>query len=54
VFILDFDAPIYGCRVTVEFLHKLRDEARFPGLDALTAQIRADVAQARDYFAELR
>jgi riboflavin kinase / FMN adenylyltransferase len=54
VFILDFDAPIYGCRVTVEFLHKLRDEARYPGLDALTAQIRADVAQARDYFAELR
>jgi riboflavin kinase / FMN adenylyltransferase len=54
VFILDFDAPIYGCRVTVEFLHKLRDEARFPGLDALTAQIRADVAQARDYFAERR
>ena len=54
VFIFDFDAPIYGCRVTVEFLHKLRDEARFPGLDALTAQIRADVAHAREFFATPR
>ena len=48
----DFDAPIYGRRVTVEFLHKLRDEARYPDLDALTRQIRADVAHARDYFAQ--
>jgi len=54
VFIFDFDAPIYGCRVTVEFLHKLRDEARYPDLDALTAQIRADVAHAREFFATPR
>ncbi len=47
----DFDQPIYGRRVTVEFLHKLRDEVRYPDLDALAAQIRTDVAQARDYFA---
>ena len=51
VFVFDFDQPIYGRRVTVEFLHKLRDEARYPDLDALAAQIRTDVAQARDYFA---
>ena len=51
VFILDFDHVIYGRRVTVEFLHKLRDEERFPDLDALTRQIRADVADARAYFA---
>jgi riboflavin kinase/FMN adenylyltransferase len=50
VFILDFDATIYGRRVTVEFLHKIRDESRFPNLDALTRQIRADVADARAYF----
>ena len=54
VFIFDFDQPIYGRRITVEFLHKLRDEARYPDLDALTRQIRADVAQARDYFAAQR
>ena len=51
VFMLDFDATIYGKRITVEFLHKLRDEERFPDLDALTQQIGRDVSRARDYFA---
>ena len=50
VFIFDFDAMIYGRRVAVEFVHKLRDEARYPDLDALMRQIAADAAQARDYF----
>ncbi len=50
VFIFDFDEVIYGRRVAVEFLHKLRDEERYDDLDALTRQIRSDVAQARDYF----
>ena len=45
VFMFDFDAPIYGRRITVEFLHKLRDEERFPDLDALTRQIAHDVAR---------
>ena len=54
VFVFDFDEPIYGTLVTIEFLHKLRDEERFADLDALTRQIGADVAQARDYFAALR
>jgi riboflavin kinase / FMN adenylyltransferase len=51
VFIFDFDQPIYGRRITVEFLHKLRDEARYPDLATLTQQIRTDAQQARDYFA---
>lgn len=51
VFVFDFDETVYGRRVTVEFLHKLRDEERYPDLDALSRQIRADVAQAREYFA---
>jgi len=50
VFIFDFDDAIYGRRVGVEFVHKLRDEERYSDVDALTHQIRADVAQARDYF----
>jgi len=49
-FIFDFDAPIYGRRIGVEFMHKLRDEERYPDLDTLTRQIGNDVAQARDYF----
>jgi riboflavin kinase/FMN adenylyltransferase len=51
VFVFDFDETIYGRRVYVEFLHKLRDEEKYDDLDALTHQIRADVAQAREYFA---
>ena len=50
VFIFDFDAPIYGRRIGVEFMHKLRDEERYPDLATLTRQIGDDVAQARDYF----
>jgi len=51
VFIFDFDDTIYGKRIGVEFIHKLRDEERYADLDALTRQVEADVAQARDYFA---
>ena len=51
VFVFDFDQAIYGRRVRVEFLHKLRDEERYADLDTLKRQIHADVAQARDYFA---
>jgi riboflavin kinase / FMN adenylyltransferase len=54
VFVFDFDESIYGRHVSVEFLHKLRDEERYPDLDALARQIRVDVAQARDYFAAAR
>ena len=50
VFILDFDRQIYGRRLTIEFLHKFRDEERYANLDALVAQIRNDVAKAREYF----
>ena len=51
VFVFDFDQAVYGRRIVVEFLCKLRDEERYSDLDALTRQIRADVAQAREYFA---
>jgi riboflavin kinase/FMN adenylyltransferase len=54
VFIFDFDDTIYGKRVGVEFVHKLRDEERYADLDALTSQIKSDVAQARDYFSAPR
>lgn len=50
VHLLDFDRPIYGEHVTVHFLHKMRDEAKFASLDELSAQIARDVAAIRDYF----
>ena len=51
VSIFDFDDAIYGRRIAVEFLHKLRDEERYADLPALTRQIRADAEQARAFFA---
>jgi riboflavin kinase/FMN adenylyltransferase len=49
VHLLDFDRSIYGAHVTVNFLHKLRDEEKYDSLDALTAQIARDVADVRRY-----
>ena len=51
VFVFDFEETIYGRRVTVQFLHKLRDEERYPDLETLSRQICDDVARAREYFA---
>jgi riboflavin kinase / FMN adenylyltransferase len=49
VHLFDFDAEIYGRRVRVDFLHKLRDEEKYPDLDSLVAQIRRDVDNAKPF-----
>ncbi|MFN3751942.1 MAG: bifunctional riboflavin kinase/FAD synthetase [Thiobacillus sp.] len=54
VHLFDFKAEIYGRRVRVDFLHKLRDEAKYPDLDTLVAQIRRDVDDARQFLAQRR
>ena len=51
VHLFDFDSDIYGKRVRVHFLHKLRDEQKFTNFTALTEQIKKDAQQARLYFA---
>ncbi len=53
VHILDFEGSLYGSHVRVDFLHKIRDEERFPSLDILKEYIQKDIAQARAYFARL-
>ena len=50
VHLFDFDRDIYGAHISVRFVHKLRDEQRFPNIDALKAQIAADAAAARAFF----
>lgn len=47
VFLFDFDRDIYGRYIEVEFLEKLREERKFPDLDALGEQIRLDVNEGR-------
>ena len=53
VHLFDFNADIYGRRVHVDFLHKLRDEAKYPDLDTLVAQIQRDVDNAKHFLAQL-
>lgn len=45
--LFDFDGDLYGQRIDVEFIEKLRDEEKFPDLDSLVRQIDADAAAAR-------
>ena len=45
--LFDFDGDLYGQRIEVEFVAKLRDELRFDNLDALTEQMHRDAEQAR-------
>jgi riboflavin kinase/FMN adenylyltransferase len=50
VHLFDFAREIYGEHLRVDFLAKLRDEEKYPSLEALTRQIGRDVENARDYF----
>jgi riboflavin kinase / FMN adenylyltransferase len=43
--------PLYGRRLGVEFLAKLRDEEKYPDLQQLKSAIARDVERAEDYFA---
>lgn len=46
VHLLNFNDNLYGEILQVKFLHKLRDEIKFPNVDALVAQIHHDIAEA--------
>jgi len=49
-FLFDFSGDLYGRRLSIEFLKKLREEAHFASLDELAAQIERDCEAAREYF----
>ena len=52
VHLFEFDRQIYGRHLRVEFLEKLRDEEKYPNLEALTRQIALDVENAKQWFRE--
>lgn len=47
VHLLDFDGDLYGARLRLGFVERLREEKKFDGIDALRAQIAHDVGAAR-------
>ena len=48
--VFDYQQDVYGKIITVELLEKIRDEAKYDGLDALTQAIASDAKHARNYF----
>ena len=50
--LFDFDGDLYGRRIEVEFVARLRDEEKFAGMDALRAQMDRDAAAARRILAD--
>ncbi len=52
-FVLDLKRDLRGRRVGLHFLSRLRDQVRFPDVNALVQQLRADVEQTRAWQTEL-
>ena len=47
VYLFDFEDDIYGSPITVELPYKIREDIRFPSLDAMKTQIQQDAEHAR-------
>lgn len=54
VFILDFDEDIYGEKITVDFLKRLRDEKKFSSKEELEVNIKNDVELSKKYIENLK
>ena len=52
IFILDFDGDLYGKKITVTVLSKLRDEKQFASVDEMITAMKMDEARARKLIAE--
>ncbi|RJP32731.1 MAG: bifunctional riboflavin kinase/FAD synthetase [Phycisphaerales bacterium] len=50
--LIDFDGDLYDAEISVEFLDRLRDNRPFSGPQALTEQLKVDVARARQLAEE--
>lgn len=50
VHLLDYSADLYGKRLRVEFLHRIRDEKKFDSFDELKQAIANDEISARQWF----
>jgi riboflavin kinase/FMN adenylyltransferase len=48
VHLLDFEGDLYGKKIRVNFIQRIRDEIKFSGIEALAGQIRKDIVEARE------
>jgi riboflavin kinase/FMN adenylyltransferase len=49
--LLDFDGDLYGARMRLEFVSRVRDQRAFQSVDELVAAIRRDILQTREILA---
>jgi riboflavin kinase/FMN adenylyltransferase len=49
-YIFDFDGDLYGDVLRVRFLHRIREERKFNGIEELKEQIQRDTRRALNYF----
>ena len=47
--LLNFDKEIYGEKIRISFLQRIREQKRFPNLDALKAQLREDLLAVEQF-----
>ena len=52
VHLFDFSGDLYQRHLRVEFLHKIRDEEKYPDIATLRAQIARDCEAARNVLME--
>ena len=50
VWISDFDRDIYGKRIGVSFIHRLRDELKFDSAEQLIEQMNQDKKMMNEYL----
>lgn len=51
-YLLDYDGDLYGKKITIEFVRKVRDERRFPSAEQLIVQMRKDVQEVNAILTE--
>ncbi len=54
IHLLDFTGDLYGARLRLYFVERLRDVQRFPSVEALQAAVKADIERARPLLATTR
>ena len=53
VFIIDFNEDIYGCKIKIDFLKKIRDIKKFSSMESLKIQLEYDLKIANDLIKKL-
>jgi riboflavin kinase/FMN adenylyltransferase len=52
-FLLNFDGDLYGQRLIIEFISRLRTELKFDGAESLIVQMHKDVDNTRDILSRV-